>query len=100
MKYSAFLWKCRRELAVRTRRLTGTQHNFMCHIAYDLGKGTEHMAPLQDAIKDTLRHASVVESALRFDGREPRSLRKEADAFRKFFLKVQHHKALLEEKQK
>ena len=100
MKYSAFLWKCRRELAVRTRRVTDTQHNFMCHIAYDLGKGTEHMVRLQDAIRNTLKYANIVESALQFDGRRPRSLRKEADAFRKFFLKVQHHKALLEEKQK
>ena len=100
MKYSAFLWKCRRELAVRSREGTEAQHNFMCHIAYDLGKDTEHMATLQEAIKNTLRDANVVESALQFDGRESGSLRKEADAFRKFFLKVQHHKALLEERQK
>ena len=100
MKYSAFLWKCRRELSIRSRVGTEAQHNFMCHIAYDLGKDTEHMATLQNAIKGTLRHAHVVESALRFDYRISMNLRKEADAFRKFFLKVQHHKALLEEKQK
>ena len=99
MKYSAFLWKCRRELAVRTRDKE-TQHNFMCHIAYDLGKDTENMVTLQNAIKDTLKGANVVESALRYGDRLPRDLRKEADAFRAFFLKVQHHKALLEEKQK
>ena len=99
MKYSAFLWKCRRELAVRTRD-KGTQYNFMCHIAYDLGKDTENMVTLQNAIKDTLKGANVVESALGYGGRLSRDLRKEADAFRKFFLKVQHHKALLEEKQK
>ena len=99
MKYSAFLWKCRRELAVRTRDKEA-QHNFMCHIANDLGKDTEHIEPLQNAIKDALKGANVVESALRYGGRLSRDLRKEADAFRKFFLKVQHHKALLEEKQK
>ena len=99
MKYSAFLWKCRRELAVRSRNKEA-QHNFMCHIANDLGNGAEYTVKLQTAIKDTLKGANVVESALRYGDRLPRDLRKEADAFRAFFLKVQHHKALLEEKQK